>query len=236
MALVTFKQPTSKFSGRTGSGDDGQVFYTLDGRGISRTLVAPTNPNTTYQQTIRAIQTSLSAQYSSLTRTQADAWDTFGKNFSGVDRLGRKYSYGGIQAFLAVNTHRVLAGQSAVTDPPIYVNTPSPIQISSVTVSGTSQLTITAQHLVATGSGFWRVRITPALDSAVRLAQESELRVATTAFADSYVAVAASPQAITLTTKFTYAVGNTLGIELTGLSSQYVPGQTLFVRHIAITA
>jgi len=235
MALVEFRQPAAKFSGRTGVDSDGQVYYTLEGRGIARTLVIPTNPRSTQQQTIRSLQTSLAVQYSGLTRAQADAWNDFGKNMTSTDRLGRKYAYRGIQAFLAVNVHRVLAGQAALEDPPAHVATPAPIQIVSANASAGNDFTLVVQHQVAAAAGIWRIRLTPALRSQVVLASPGALRAATTAFPDSYVATAASPQALVFTSRYSYTAGQTLGVEVLGLSTEYVPGQVLFNRHVTLT-
>lgn len=235
MALVEFSQPASRFTGKVGTDSDGQVYYMLAGRGISRRFVLPANPSSSDQQAVRAVRSSLSNQYSSvLTRAEADSWDSFGRNFSRSDRLGRKYQYRGIQAFQAVNAHRVLAGETAVTTPPSFVQVPSPVSVTSVSWDDPlAELNIVLQHAVVT-AGIWRLRLTPALSSPVRKAQPAELRFATTAFADSYVTISTSPQTVILQPRFTYAAGQTLGLEITGLSDAYVPGQTLFNRHITI--
>lgn len=234
MALVEFKQPASRFSGRTGVAGDGQVYYTIEGRGIARTLVIPSNPRSTDQQLIRGLQTSLALQYKGLERIQADAWDLFGRKFTGKDRFGRAFTYGGIQAFLAVNTHRVLAGLAATTDPPAFATTPSPIRIVSATVNVDGDLNLALEHQVAEGAAIWRVRITPPSDSNVRLAKPGDLRYATALFSASYIASTASPQSIVLTPKFTLSAGVPIGLEVLGLTPAYVPGQALFVRHLVL--
>ncbi len=110
MALVEFRHPSARFSGWTGVAGGDQVYYVFEGRGIARALIIPTNPRSGDQQLIRSLQTSLAGQYKALNRSEADAWNAFGCHFTMKDRPGRDYSFGGIQAFLAVNMRRALAG------------------------------------------------------------------------------------------------------------------------------
>ncbi len=235
MAKVKFTSPISAFSGKIGVQGDGQVFYTLEGRGISRRLVVPTNPNTTDQAAVRAILSSLSKQYGSLTRAEADAWDTVGRSITQKDVYGRSYTLSGGQAYQRINMHRLLAGQAAITTAPTLLETVgAPAGPLSAEMDGV-QLRISIPHFETAGSGFWRVRLSRPLGGGMRKAAESDLRSATVALADSYVPIAASVQEIVFNTRYPYSVGETLGVEILGLSPEYIPGRKLFAEHLQIT-
>jgi hypothetical protein len=234
MALVKFKSPLASFRGRSGTDADGQVYYDLDGRGIGRDLVIPKNPNTTEQQQVRSINMSIATMYKGLSRPQAEAWNAFGRNFVSTDSFGRKYKYGGMQAFQAVNAHRALANQTLLTEPPAFARVPAPMAVESVTVSAPNIVSLAVRHLQAASSGYWRVRLSPPLPSPVRLAAAGDLRMATSTFRLCYVAIAASVQTIVLTTRYAYYAPETLGVEILGLSNDFVPGQAIFVRHIVV--
>jgi len=234
MALVDFKQPLARYSGKVGSAGNGQVYYMLDDRGVARELVIPTNPNSTYQQTIRTIRASLGTQFAALNRTQAEAWILFAKNMKRKDRFGREYTFGGVQAFQAVNTHRALANETILSTPPNYVSAPPPLGVNSAMLIAPFTLTLELDHLQAAASGFWRVRLTPPIDTSARVARRGELRCATTAFDDAYVAIDSAPQSITLTTRFDYVSGEAVGIEVLGLSNDYIPGKSLFNPRIGL--
>lgn len=98
-----------------------------------RRRVSPTNPNTTRQQTMRALLSSLATSWSTaLTSLQREAWNTWSSQQSRTGPLGNSINLTGINGFVLTNTHILDAGDTRIDDPPATV-----APDASLTFSGT---------------------------------------------------------------------------------------------------
>lgn len=87
-----------------------------------RRRTAPTNPNSTRQQTMRTFLSTLAALWSStLTAGQREQWNTWADNQNKEGPLGNSINLSGINAYVWVNTHLLDAGDARIDAPPIVV-------------------------------------------------------------------------------------------------------------------
>ena len=233
MAFVTFGGCIASVRGRVGNGKDGTVYYEREGRSLCRSQAGSLPPATEAQRLARDIQRTLSATFSQFDRPRVEAWNALAVDMVRRDASGRTYRLSGLQAYQSVNAHRLLAGLDRVDDAPRHRLTPAADRLASATVDGQGGLLLVLEHVMGEGSGFWRIRLTPPLATPARQASATELRYATEDPAGSYVAISGSPQTVSLTPRWRYAPGQTLGVEVLSLSRDCVRGGTLFVRWIA---
>ena len=117
-----------------------------------RRRVAPTNPNSTRQQTMRSLLSSLASQWSTaLTVLQRTAWNTWASQQSREGPLSNSINLTGINGFIWTNTHILDAGDTLITDPPVIV-APDALLSLAVDISAitTADVTFTATPLGAT--------------------------------------------------------------------------------------
>lgn len=79
----------------------------------------PTNPQTSFQQDVRGLLASLSAQWRSLTQAQIAAWNEAVVNFQRSNRLGELKSPTGKNLFTSFNTNLINSGAAQITVPPL---------------------------------------------------------------------------------------------------------------------
>lgn len=84
MATIKLGATVSDIRGSIG----GTVFSRNGGGAYARQRVKGTNPNTTKQQVVRAIMSTMSLAWLALSGTVRTAWNTYAKNVSMVNRLG----------------------------------------------------------------------------------------------------------------------------------------------------
>ena len=91
-----------------------------------RRRVAPTNPNTTRQQTMRALlATYASGWTNNLTAAQRSAWNVWAGQQPKEGPLGNSINLTGINGYVWCNTHIDDAGDTPITDPPALVAPPA---------------------------------------------------------------------------------------------------------------
>lgn len=78
----------------------------------------PTNPNSTRQQSVRSILSTLAAGYGALTAVQQESWKTWAQNNPRQDPLGNSYTLTGLQAYISVNAKLSDAGLTLLTSAP----------------------------------------------------------------------------------------------------------------------
>lgn len=94
----------------------GQTFSHNRGGMYTRARAIPVNPNTTQQQTVRAVFGSLSQRWSqSLSDTQRDGWDSYAALTPVTNRLGDELILSGQQMYVRCNT-LILQGSDTVVD------------------------------------------------------------------------------------------------------------------------
>ena len=116
-----------------------------------RRRVSPTNPNSTRQQTMRTLLSTLAALWSStLTAAQRASWNTWADNQHKEGPLGNSISLTGINAYVWLNCHLVDAGDARIDDPPIVVAPTGLLTLSAdVSAATTCDFTYTATPLAA---------------------------------------------------------------------------------------
>lgn len=90
-----------------------------------RARATPTNPNSQFQQAIRAIVGNLAALWhNTLTPVQRAAWDIYALQVPLPDRLGEPRNVGGLAMYIRSNTPRLQVGMERVDDGPVIFTLP----------------------------------------------------------------------------------------------------------------
>lgn len=91
-----------------------------------RARTTPTNPNSVFQQAVRAAVKTLSSLWAALTAGQRSAWDTYAANVSVTNKLGDSANLSGINWFVGNNTIRQQAGFDIIDAGPQTLNRGNP--------------------------------------------------------------------------------------------------------------
>lgn len=108
-----------------------------------RTKVTPVNPQTTFQSAVRALFTSLSQGWRSLTQAQRDAWNAAVSNFTSTDIFGDLKTPTGKNLYQRLNTNLSTVSVAAITVPPLPVGVPAVDTLSAVADESASTLAVT---------------------------------------------------------------------------------------------
>jgi len=116
-----------------------------------RRRVAPTNPNSTRQQTMRTILSTIASLWSStLTPAQREAWNTWSEQQNKEGPLGNSINWTGINGYVSNNCHLIDAGDARIDDPPIVVAPTGLLTLSAdISATTTADLTFTEPPLAA---------------------------------------------------------------------------------------
>lgn len=134
MALVKFGAGVSEMRGK-----EGGVVYSRNAYGsYIKTKVSPVNPNTSKQQTQRALMGNLAQLWSTLSGAQVAAWDALGDEVTRVNRFGDSTNYKGFGLFMRLNRNLSAIGVSAIETPP-SIPTISDLSLTSLTVASAGQ-------------------------------------------------------------------------------------------------
>ena len=90
-----------------------------------RARAVPVNPNTTFQQSVRALLATFATRWGTITVTQRDAWDVYATNTTVVNKLGQSVTLTGFMQYVRSNTARVQAGLTVVDDAPTVFGLPT---------------------------------------------------------------------------------------------------------------
>jgi len=108
------------------SGSVGGMTYSRNRGGMYiRARTVPTNPNTTFQQTVRAILADLTNKWqNTLTTAQRAAWNVYASEVTMFNRLGQEITLSGQQHYVRSNAPRGLdaANLPRVDDAPTTFN------------------------------------------------------------------------------------------------------------------
>lgn len=102
-----------------------------------RTRATPVNPSTIFQQNVRSRLQLNADAWKGLTATQREGWGALGDQYVRTDSLGQTYSLQGFTCYCSVNQLRLLVGDTALADAPLYAP-PSPILTVTPTVTSAS--------------------------------------------------------------------------------------------------
>lgn len=139
----------------TGSGSvRGTTWSHNRGGTYVRGRTIPVNPNTPFQQAIRAIFPQLSTNWlSTLTQGQRDGWQAYADAVLIPDRLGEPRNIGGLPMYLRCNAARIQAGKTRIDAPP------SILTIASLTAPSFTVTGATTASVVFTNTDTWATAV-----------------------------------------------------------------------------
>lgn len=97
-----------------------------------RTKVTPSNGQTSFQQGVRNLFTSLSQGWRSITQAQRDAWNAAVASFSKTDIFGDLRNPSGANLYQKLNNNLIRTGWTAIADPP------NPVEVVDITIGALS--------------------------------------------------------------------------------------------------
>jgi len=223
---IKLAYPVSEMSGKVG-GDFGIVMFQHRGLQLARSLVTPSNPSTTAQDTIRGYLASAAVAFQSVTANEKAAWDAFAQ-LTKSKIMGQEVVRPAVSVYCQINCIRQIAGQSITDTAP---TTKPDFAITGISAfeldAGNSEMNVVFTHNApATANRFVLVRYTAALASGVVVPKKSDYRLASSNVGSgSIVALGASPDTVTFTTPWDLlSVDDYAGVSITPLNVDYVPG------------
>lgn len=104
----------------SGSGSMGGITLSRNKGGMYfRSRAIPTNPGTTYQQTVRSIVANLATRWNDvLTAAQRSAWETYAANVPLLNPLGDQINVSGLNMYTRSNVTRYQAASTYEDDAP----------------------------------------------------------------------------------------------------------------------
>ncbi len=109
--------PSIAFGGFSGSAKD-VTARQVGGRSILSVRSWPTGQTTSAQVVRRASMSKITKSYKTLSDEQMQAWENLAKHTSGQSIFGQKAELSGINLYVRLNTNRVMAGESIISDAP----------------------------------------------------------------------------------------------------------------------
>lgn len=152
MAKILFGDIVVDMRGKKG----GTVYSRNRGGAFARNKVTPLNPQTAYQNSVRALFTQFSQQFRSLTQDQIAAWNAASDAFAGTNVFGNSVRPTGKNLFCKLNINLTNVGASTLTDPP------SPQEVLNI-----GNITVTAAAGAGTVSIAWTSGAVPADHSVI---------------------------------------------------------------------
>lgn len=139
MAKVLFGMMAADVRGKLG----GQVFSKNRAGAYIRTKVTPVNPQTVFQQGVRAVFTALSQAWRSLSQAQIQAWNSSVQSFPRTNVFGNPKTLSGHQLYVGLNAQLQAAGQSTIATPPLPVGALAVEALSAAAAAGAGTVVIT---------------------------------------------------------------------------------------------
>lgn len=137
--MALFK-PGPTISAASGSAG-GVVFSHNRGGMYFRNRSIPTNPQTSYQNSIRQILSELSAQWGAV--ADKAAWQTWAQTNPVTNALGEAVTLTGHQAYIQLNSRIRQSGDTVITLPPVAVAPPALLTLSVVADVANTYCTLT---------------------------------------------------------------------------------------------
>jgi len=118
-----------------------------------RMKTSPVNPNTSRQNAVRSIFSTLATEYKdTVTNPKKEAWNEWGSNSPITSNLGTTYNPTGINAYIGINALLMQAGQTPITEPPSLYGEEAPCILSAAGFAcseATQDIAITANADIA---------------------------------------------------------------------------------------
>jgi len=141
--LIKFGAIVTRGSGKLG----GHVFSTNRGGAYIRTNQTPSNPQTPFQQSGRAIFTELTQGWSGLTQDQRNTWNNATSSFPVTDRFGDSRELSGKGLYISLNKERKLINLPFLDLAPSPATISVPTFLSATMEIGASESQIDAGNL-----------------------------------------------------------------------------------------
>ncbi len=229
MPAIKLNPALQSLTGQVGSGPDSLVYYQVNGRVFARTRGTTNDPATTRQQVSRAALRFVSKAYKNLTVEQFNQWIDFTEQFKDhqcVEKNTQRYTV--YDLFRRLNHHRFLAGEPLMMTPPA-LEAPGRIIIQpTIHLIDSNRLSVRFSHRWRPGEAWWRIHLSPPLDSAVRLARKEDVRSPTINARSCYFLSQAGEEEFIVESEWNYTTGETLGIKVLGLNIDLFPGEERF--------
>lgn len=178
MAKIKFTAVVAEMRGKIA----GTVFSKNRGGNYARTKVTPVNPQSSDQVAQRNRLSTYAQNFRALGASVIQAWNAAVANFQSTDIFGDIKTPAGINLYTRLNMNLDLAGQSAITNPPVPTGA-DPVVISGVTCDVSSSLFTIASAAAAVPAGHTLIiEATPQLSPGKNFVK-SEFRVIDTAAA-----------------------------------------------------
>lgn len=147
MALIRYGGGIVQMSGSIA----GDTFARNRYGNYSRARTKPVNPNTSYQQSVRAALALLTTRWSTtLTPAQRTAWNTYGTNVAMKNKLGEVIYLTGFNHYIRSNCNIVRIGMTPVDAGPAIFELPAKDPTFAVTCSeATQNITATFDNTMA---------------------------------------------------------------------------------------
>jgi len=129
------------------------------------------NPSTVFQTNARALLTTLSAQWRSLTGVARDSWAAAAAEIIRTDSLGQSYSPTGQQWFIGVNSNNARMGLPASLTPPMTATPTTP----TITAFAISQVGMSVTPSAGSAGVFAQVWASPPLSPGVSFNKDFRL-------------------------------------------------------------
>jgi hypothetical protein len=120
-----------------------------------RTRATPVNPATTFQQAVRSRLSTAAQEWRLLTSTQREGWQALGEFFARTDALGQTYGLTGFQCYVSVRSNLVAAGDTVLSDAPLYAPPDALTSITPTISAASVSLAYTPTPLAAGERIFW---------------------------------------------------------------------------------
>ena len=153
MAKISPGPMAAAISGSMG----GTVFSHNKGGPYIRARAIPTNPGSTKQLNARARLSTYSQSWQTLTDAQRQAWTEWARQNPVINSLGHSVLLSGQQAYIQLNTRLALAGDTAISVPPIVPAEPAFTSIVQDGDIGAGDTDLTFAAALPTGTRIWLI-------------------------------------------------------------------------------
>lgn len=153
-----------------------------------RTKVSPVNPQSSFQSAVRAIFTTLSQAWRSLSTAQIAAWNAAVDNFKGTNVFGDIKTPSGMNVFMRLNQNIVNVGGSQINVPPTDLSSPDGTEFTATSDVSDTEVELTWASGAVPASTVRVVEATPPVSPGVSFVKNQFRVIANIA------AAAVSPQ------------------------------------------
>jgi len=138
---------------------NGTVFSKNRGGAYARTKVTPSNPQTSFQSTVRQRLAGLAAQFRALTASQILSWNVAVNDFPVSNIFGNTIHLTGLQLYVRLNANLEGIGAAQISDPPLPVG----FSFLDPEINTLSNVALTLDLTAATVDEYYLIEATPSV-------------------------------------------------------------------------